>query len=1120
MSRVTGDSMITENVVLLFTDIVGSTALSQRLSPDMADQVRRDHFAVLRQTLAEADGIEVKNLGDGLMAAFSSASAALACGVSMQQAIELDNRGREHAVGLRVGLSGGEVVRDEDDYFGDVVIEAARLCAVCEPGQVLATDVVRLMAGRRSPLEFRPLGELVLKGMDDPVRTVEVAWEPVAPADLALPLPRRLAEPPAASLSVVGRSPELSLLADAAKRVSAGDGREIVLVSGEAGQGKTTLVAEAARVAFEDGACVLFGHCEEDLATPYQLFVEAFGHFFTEADEDRVRELIDAHGSEWARLVPALADRIPDLPPSKAADADSERYLLFSAAVGLLTAIAEDDPVVLVLDDLQWADSASLALLRHLTADEHEMRVLVLGTFRDSQVRQAPALRETLGILWRRQGMSRIELGGLDGSGVQALMEAIARHPLDAVGVSLAEAVHRETDGNPFFVTEVLRYLRDTGAIMRDTGGRWVASGVIDASSLPDSIREVIGGRVVRLGTVAERVLETASVIGRDFDLDVLELTTRVPTDQLVDLLDEAATSSLVLEVDNAPGRYSFTHALIQHTLYAGIGSTRRAHMHESVALALEEACGGHPGTRVGELARHWINATRPKNLSKAIRYSHEAAEAALDSLAPDDAVAHFSKALELCSLVPDPDPVLLLDLAIGLGTAQRQTGDASFRGTLLDAADQAARMGDVDRLVAACLANDRGFYSAVGSTDREKVDALELALEMLPENHPDRALVLATLCSEIAHGSPLERRRSLAEEAIAIAEASGDDAVVVRVLNHLHVSLQVPSLLESTQSRAREALLRAERIGDPVLLYWAAWWGAEAAARSGDVEELDRCIDIQAAMTEQLNQPIFTWGRSFVLSMRAQIAGDTDLAEQLANEALRIGIDGGQPDAATMFGGQFNIVCGQRGTQGELTPLIEKMASETPDIPPAFFKSLLAKAHAEGDRLDRSSELLAEMADSGFELHLDQFWLTGMVDLADAAIECGDPGSADPLFVLLEPWADQLPATGGSALCPVSHYLGGLATVLGRFDEADAYFVRASELNRRMGARFFAARTDLLWARMLIERGAPGDRSRAEALLTSARDVAGAGSYGVILRRAEAALAVVADGGGRPAPV
>ena len=233
-----------------------------------------------------------------------------------------------------------------------------------------------------------------------------------------------------------------------------------------------------------------------------------------------MRELIDAHGSEWARLVPALADRIPDLPPSKAADADSERYLLFSAAVGLLTTIAEDDPVVLVLDDLQWADSASLALLRHLTADEHEIRVLVLGTFRDSQVRQAPALRETLGILWRRQGMSRIELGGLDGSGVQALMEAIARHPLDAVGVSLAEAVHRETDGNPFFVTEVLRYLRDTGAIMRDTGGRWVASGVIDASSLPDSIREVIGGRVVRLGTVAERVLETASVIGRDFDLE------------------------------------------------------------------------------------------------------------------------------------------------------------------------------------------------------------------------------------------------------------------------------------------------------------------------------------------------------------------------------------------------------------------------------------------------------------------------------------------------------------------------------------------------------------------------------------------------------------------------
>jgi class 3 adenylate cyclase len=1100
--------MTTEHVALLFTDIVGSTALSQTLSPDAADRVRRDHFAILRRTLAGAGGTEVKNLGDGVMAVFSSASAALDCGVDMQQAVELDNRGCDHSVGLRVGLSGGEVVHEDGDYFGDTVIEAARLCATCEPGQILAADVVRLMAGRRSRLDFRSLGDLPLKGLRDPVQTVEVLWEPLAAAEPTVPLPRRLALRPSISVDVVGRETEMALLADAAKRVFAGDGREVVLVSGEAGQGKTTLVADAARLAYSNGACVLFGHCEEDLATPYQLFAEAFGHFFVHADEARLRRLVEDHGSEWARLVPSLGERIPDLPASKATDADSERYLLFAAAVGLLTSISLDEPVVLILDDLQWADSGSLALLRHLTAAEHEMHVLVLGTFRDHELPQSPDLRETLGTLWRHKGVSRVRLGGLDEPGVRALLESISGQHLDVFGIGLAEVVHRETDGNPFFVTEVLRHLHDTGAIQQDPAGRWISTGTLDRRALPESVREVIGGRVVRLGPDAQGALTTAAVMGRDFDLDVLQRATRIPVDALVDILEAAATSSLLQEVDGAPGQYNFGHALVQRTLYEDMGPTRRAHTHERVAQALEDFCGGHPGTRVGELAHHWINATRPANLSRAIRYSQEAANAALSSLAPDDALRHYVKAVELCAEVADPDPVLLLDLAIGLGTAQRQIGDPSFRTTLLDAAHQAAQIGDVDRLVAACLANDRGFFSGLGTIDREKVEILETALDLLPAAHPDRALVLSTLCSELAHGSPLERRQALAEEAITIAESSGDDEVVVRVLNHLHVALQVPSMLEVGLARATQGLLRAERIGDPVLVFWASQWRAESAARACDLEEMDRCLAIHRAMAERLNQPVFTWGHSFVRSLRAQIAGDTDLAEQYATEALEIGNDGGQPDAGIFFGAQFNIVSGQRGTQSELAPLIEKMAAETPDIPRTFFISLLAKVHVEGDRVDQAAELLKEFAAAGFELPLDQVWLTGMVDFAEAAIECRDRDSAGPLFDQLEPWAAQLPATGGSALGPVSHYLGGLATVLGRFDQADAYFTQAAGINDRMSAKFFAARTDLSWGKMLAERRAPGDIERARDLLTTSMSAAAANGYRNVERRAAEALA------------
>ena len=166
-------------------------------------------------------------------------------------------------------------------------------------------------------------------------------------------------------------------MTDAAKRVAAGEGREVLLVSGEAGLGKTTLVAEAARAAFDSGACVLFGHCEEDLATPYQLFAEALGHYVTHAPEDQLRAHVEEHGSELSRLVPALASRIPDLPPSKATDSDTERFLLFAAVVGLLASVSEHQPVVLVLDDLQWADKGSLLLLRHLAASDVAMRLFV-----------------------------------------------------------------------------------------------------------------------------------------------------------------------------------------------------------------------------------------------------------------------------------------------------------------------------------------------------------------------------------------------------------------------------------------------------------------------------------------------------------------------------------------------------------------------------------------------------------------------------------------------------------------------------------------------------------------------------------------------------------------------
>ncbi len=919
------------NVIVLFTDIVDSTRLSQRLTADEAHELHRRHFSILRRAIARTGGTEVKNLGDGLMAVFGAASAAFACAVAMQQGVERDNASREEAVGLRVGLSGGEVMREDHDYFGDPVVEASRLCTACDGGQILAADVVRLMAGRRGHHQCRALGTSVLKGLTEPIETVEVCWEPLSLTGTGIPLPGRLSVRP--SVGVVGRDTELEQITEALKRVAAGEGREFLLVSGEAGLGKTTLAAEAARAAFGTGSVVLFGHCEEDLATPYQLFAEALGHYITHVPEDDLYANVMEYGAELVPLVPALAARIPDLPPSKASDPESERFLFFAAVVGLLAKASEHQPVVVVLDDLQWADKASLLLLRYLAGSEHVTRLLLLGIYRDSELPQANALRETLGVLRQHQGFSRIRLSGLDDQGVIAFMETAAGHSLDDAGIEFAHALYEETDGNPFFVGEVLRHLAETGAIYQDASGMWFTNDSLEPQALPDSIREVIGGRVARLGSEARQVLSVASVIGRDFDIDLLAKATGTPDDDVLDILEAAAASSLVRELTESFGRYNFAHALIQHTLYEDLGPTRRARAHRRVAEALEELCGENTGPRAGELARHWINATQTVELQKAIQYSRQAADAALAALAPADALRYYAKAIELTSDAALGDPLLEIDLAIGLGTAQRLMGEPEYRDTLLGAARRAAELGQTDRLVSAALAANRGFFSRIGTIDLEKVEVLEEALARLPAGHGDRALLLATLCAELAVGASLERRRALADEAVALTSAGGDDAAIVWVLNNVAFPLMVPPLLDESLSRTAEALAKADRLGDPVLRYFAALWREQVAFRACDVEEVDRCLEIMKTLADQLDQPMLSWVLMFCTAWRTIINGDFARGEQLATEALEIGTAGGQPDANLIYGGQLIDINYQRGTLADLTPVIEALVAGAPEV-------------------------------------------------------------------------------------------------------------------------------------------------------------------------------------------
>ncbi len=436
-------AMVTVSV--LFTDLVGSTEFSARFGPETADETRREHFGLLRAAFSAHGGVEVKTGGDGLMVVFGAAVDALAGAVAAQQTIALRNRRADQPLEMRVGVSAGDVELDEGDYFGMPVVEAARLCAVATAGQILASDLVRSLAGSRGGYDFGARGERSLKGLPDPVGVVEVRW--TALHDVSA-LPSRLAVELERSPVFVGRVGELEQLRDAWKRAVSGSRQALMLV-GEPGIGKTRLAAQLAAEVHTAGGWVLYGRSDEVAGLPYQVFVEGLARVVAEAPVEVLRQAVERGGSDVGRIAPGLSERLSGLAEPPRLDAESERYRLFEAVAALLASLAGYAPVLIVLDDLHWADEPSLLLLRHLLRMVDLGPVAVVATYRDTDLVRTHPLASMLPDLLREPDVARISLDGLT-------LDEVAVLATDAGAPGLAERIHNETRGNPLFVREVL----------------------------------------------------------------------------------------------------------------------------------------------------------------------------------------------------------------------------------------------------------------------------------------------------------------------------------------------------------------------------------------------------------------------------------------------------------------------------------------------------------------------------------------------------------------------------------------------------------------------------------------------------------------------------------------
>ncbi len=1057
-------------------------------------------LAEIPPLVARTTGGQVIESGpDRTTVVYASLGAALEAALAMQQRTERRVRGTSTTTRLRVGLSNGDASFLDGTFTGEVVDEAAALCGGAAPGQIAVSDIVPLLA-RRLGHRFEPVV--------GPVEAWVLAWQP-ADAEPLAPLPGRLAQ--SAPADVVGRRSEVDRLCDIQLATANGAGHRIVLLAGEPGIGKTTLAGLVAAHAAEMGTTVLYGRCDEDLGVPYQPFAEALDDLVAHLGDGVLGTLEPRYLGALSRLVPGVRRRMPDLVSPPSTDADAERYLLFGAVRSVLTALAARTPILVVLDDLHWTDRPTVALLVHLAETLDDAEVCVIATYRESELEPGHPLADRFAEL-ERAGAEQVALQGLDDRAVVALLESLAGHEMDAEGISLARDVHRETGGNPFFCTELLRHLAETEAIAQ-VDGRWIAVGDLSGVGLPDSVREVVGQRVRRLGADAERVLTLASVIGRDFDLSLLaELVAdggarSAGATSLRDVIAAAVEAEIVIAVDERPDRFTFTHALYQHSLHDQLSASRRARAHRRLAQVLEDECGDAPGERIGELAHHWLAGARPSEAAKAAEFARRAGVAALEALAPDEAIRWFRTALDELGAAPTSDPTQHLDLVVALGDAQRQAGEPGYRETLLGAAELAARLGDTDRQVAASLANQRGMVSSIGSVDAERIASLEAAVRAVgAEDSAERALLLASLTAELPFQHESERTRAAAAEAEAIARRLGDDAILLRVLNLTFLPLWVPDALELGMARTAEAVELADRTGDPVGRYLAAVNRTQILVSAADREGMESALAPGLEVADEIGQPYMRWQVLYLRCRSAILAGEVAEAERLADESLEVGLASGQPDVAVVYGANLINIRFQQDRLEEVLPLIQSSAADNPGLP--GFRAALAMALCESGRPDEAEPLLrAAFAEDFHDDAYDYVWLTTTTLWAETACWLGDVPAAERLHLRLAPFAGQGISSGASFSGTCAMYLARLLAVLGRAEEALAMAADADRQLERIGAPFWRARNQLEWARLLDARGSDGDRDRALALVADAQAAAARFHCPGIARRAEELL-------------
>lgn len=1063
-------------LTVLFTDVEGSTELLSREGDRVAGEILGVHEQIVRDQITVCGGREEAFLGDGFLATFTSPTDALRCSVEIQRALELHNLTATHPVRVRLGVHMGEVTRRGGQIYGRAVHATARIMAEAAGGEILVSSVVKAGLDGHSDGLFEDMGLFWLKGFPERWRLYRVDWGATSDA----PLGGR-----AGALSpFVGRDAERADLRRPVRSAIAGHGG-VVLVSGEPGVGKTRLIEEVATEAENRRMRVLVGHCVEmEGVTPYLPFVEILEAALISPRSPAVyREALGELAPEIARLVPGLGRFFPDLALPLELPPEQARRYLWDSVAEFLRRISQAGSLLLVLEDLHWGDESTFHLLGYLAPLVAEMPVLIVASYRDTEVGPAHPLAPTLQELTRRRLAERISLSRLSPTDVTTMVTGLAEQ---APPAALIDVIQSETEGNPFFVEEVYLHLLESGALF-DTEGRFKTRIEVDEVDVPETVRLVIGIRLQRLSRTTRDVLLAAAISGRVFDPEVVRRVADLPGDELARAYEEAESAHLISPTRADPNRSAFVHELIRQTLLAEASLSRRQSLHAATTAAIEEVYVDTIGDHAADLVHHLSRSGSPASTSRLAHYLVVAGDRAVQAAAFEDGVDYFHRAL---AIVEDTELDRRAELQERLAMAQRSVGDWDDALVTMDQSlelyERLGRREDVGRICSSVV-----YQLAWAARFEEAMAVAQRGMQVLGDlPNPDRARLLAVTGWVLGLAGDHDGAAATFDQARRLTEELADERARADVL-HMETAHHMGYVeFEEGADSGLQAADVLEREGS---LWDLCSVCAFVAYQLGTMGRRDEAV-ATASRVSAIARRIGHLGAQFLLvADRARregvMAGNGRATDALGREMIEICERGKLPWLYTgyMYRGFAAAWAGRGAEAGRL--LGRAMELEPPGAFTGQSGSLLAMLLAEEGRADEVLVLLDQnraVLPTAGQVNSLGSWNTlfGFIEalyLAGRAEEAGG-------FLPLVQEALSLGFEWITFDCRLVHTRAALAAAgAGRWEESEDYFAAAQKAAEAMGHQLEQADILYLRARVLAERGLPEDAFESQALLDRA---------------------------------